>query len=128
MPWDDDEALLTDNMREKLRLLPAWFCRRMMARDGAYVLILNGGIPVGVRRIKGIHQDSHGVIWLDIELLKQADAEIQIGASGGVCAPIGAVGEKQMATLNSTTIMLAYEIDVDGKEKDKAQGGFDGSF
>lgn len=113
----DDE--LSVDMRDKVRLLPAWFCKRMISKEGVYVFILSGGIPVGIRRITGIHQDSHGVIWLDVELLLQPQAEVLIGGAGGVCAPIGAVGHHQLATLNSTSIMLAYEIDtaaVFGKE------------
>lgn len=110
MIYENDDDYLTDAMMEKTRLLPAWFCRRMAARDGAYVFILSGGVPVVVRRITSIHQDSHGVVWLDVDLLKQSEADSVAGGVGGLCAPIGAVGDQRNATLNSTAIMLAYEI------------------
>ncbi len=108
----EEEDSLSDNMREKTRLLPAWFCKRMVAKDGTYVFVLNGGVPVGVRRITGIHQDTHGLIWLDVELLTQAEAEILVGAVGGICVPIGAVGTQRQATLSSACVMMAYEINV----------------
>jgi hypothetical protein len=107
----EDRDYMDENRREKIRLLPAWFCERMMSRDGTYALVLNGGITVGVKKILQMHQDSASRIWLDIELMPLAEAEVHLSNGGSQSRPIiGATGDQKKATLNAECIMLAYEL------------------
>lgn len=108
----DDNEYMDEARSEKIRLLPAWFCERMMGRDGAYALVLDGGITVGVRKILQIHQDFGSRIWIDVELLPLSESETLLSNGGGQSRPlIGAVGNHKKATLNAASIMLAYELE-----------------
>lgn len=107
----DNDVMIDEMQSEKIRLLPAWFCQRMIAQDGRYALVLNGGVTVAISRITTIHQDNSSHIWLDVKLMPMNDAEVCLGNGGAQARPIiAATGEARNATLNSASIMLAYEL------------------
>jgi len=49
-------------------LLPAWLGRRMVGLRGAFGLLLTTGDVMRITSIAAAHQDSHGVILLDVLL------------------------------------------------------------
>jgi len=49
-------------------LLPAWLGRRMVGLRGAFGLLLTTGDVMRITSIAAAHQDSHGVIQLDVLL------------------------------------------------------------
>ncbi len=107
----DEENDINENLKEKIRLLPAWFCQRMVMKEGRYALVLEGGITVGMTRIITIHQDNASQIWLDINMMPLSEAEVYLGNGGSQSRPIiGATGESKKATLNAHSVMMAYEI------------------
>jgi hypothetical protein len=104
---EDDEIV-----QELASLLPAWFCPHMLARDGKYAFMMEGGnVVVAVKRINMIHQDNASRIWLDVEMMNYADAEIYLDNG---CLPqvhlIAATGEQHKASISAATVMVAYEM------------------
>jgi hypothetical protein len=108
MSHDFSEGI-DENLLEKTRIFPAWFCKQML-NDGAYAILLTSGTFIAVRKITGIHADPAGQMWLDVLLMPQGEADMLLSAAGGNSRPIGALGERHKATLNTSSIMLAYEI------------------
>ncbi len=100
-----------DIIAEKAHLLPAWFCPHMLAKNGHYAMLLQGGATVAVRRILQIHQDDSSRIWLDVEMMSMADAEVYLGDGGAQSRPIiAAVGDQHKASINANMVMIAYEL------------------
>lgn len=107
-----DEDLYDDNTYEKMRLLPAWFCERMLGAAGSYAFVLEGGVTVIVSRILALHQDGAGGIWLDVSLLDLSQDQIDTLPAAGKNPVITATGAHNKATLNARAIMMAYELNI----------------
>lgn len=111
------DSSINENLREKIHLLPAWFCERMVSKDGLYAVVLDGGISVAINRITAIHQDTGSRIWIDVQMMPYAEAEIYLSNAGSQSRPIiGAIGESKKATINTASIMMAYEIGAQATE------------
>jgi|GEM_PF-897808 len=107
----DDYENYDDSLHDRIHLLPAWFCERMLAHDGKYVFLLEGGISVTLTRIQRIHQDNASRVWLDVTLMPYAEAEAHLCAGGLQNRPFVAATDKHRnATVSASSIMVAYEM------------------
>lgn len=107
---------LNDTIRERIRLLPAWFCERMVSKEGHYALVLDGGVIVAIHKITTIHQDNNSNIWLDVLLMPYPEAEVYLSNGGVQSRPIiGSSGPSNKATINAKSIVMAYELDIPGE-------------
>ncbi|MDJ0388867.1 hypothetical protein QMO56_12150 [Roseomonas sp. E05] len=84
--------------------MPAWFSGRMMADDWRFGLLLSTGQVMLIQRIEAVHLSPHGVVLMDVDMLREAEG---FAAPGGVLvAPTGRV----RATVNLAHIVAAFEV------------------
>lgn len=91
------------------KILPAWFCDRMVSDEWYFGLLTVTGKIIAISHIDAIIQDSAGDIWLDVRMA-EATADSVIGRVVDEKIIIYAPTSRLEATIRADSIVAAFEL------------------
>ena len=96
-------------VEEATQLLPTWFTRHMMTEAGAYGLLTDTGVTIGITSINSVIQAADGQLWLDVSLLVK-EPSINEPVKGDALKLITAYTWRATASIATRHIVAAFEL------------------